>query len=77
MPKQQPLDELLLCIDRRKLDRFLQHYVRDLVERGLDKWDDDARWKTLLTRMGGDMAEELAVLLARQMVSDFLPEEPE
>lgn len=75
MPK--PLDDLLLCIDRRKLDQFMQHYVRDLVERGLDKWDDDARWKTLLTRMGGNAAEEFAVILARQMANDFLPKEQE
>lgn len=72
-----PLEELLRCIDRRKLDAFTQRYVRDLAERGLDKWDDDRRWKVLLTRFGGAEVEELAVILARQFIDDFLPKDPE
>lgn len=62
------LDDLLACVDQRQLDAVVRRHVTELINDTLDEWDDAARWRTLVTALGRDRAQELATIAVRQTI---------
>lgn len=64
-----------LALDANHFARVVsitQHEVESLLRREADRWDDDAGWKTLLTRVGLNTAIGVARRLTERLLRDFL-----
>lgn len=64
--------ELLGCVNKAQVKQVAHRYSRELTAHTLDKWDDEARWRRLLTRVGHDHAQELVAIAVSKFIDDVL-----
>ena len=58
------------CVDRRQLKAAVRHHVSGLIDETLDEWDDEARWRMLVTRFGKDAIHEAATIAVTKFIDD-------